>query len=160
MNCLTRFLAGSHVNFERTLLLFSLVEQYFLPLEQEVSCHHVLSCRRRELVLEGDVFVSCQNRLQQGFFLQIGDEIAGHRICLLGLIVPVGIGNNSVSEAIVSAPELARDAPGVFCVERNVHAEYHRQSSLDFRLEVIHLILGHIAINIVQRDEVHPIHHL
>lgn len=127
-------------------------------MQQEVACHHILSCRGRELLLYRDVQVTSQDGLEQRLLLEVGDEFACGLVLLLRQIVAVWLVGlvvyarcqSLVSEAFVGPPYLVG-------VEWHVHAKHDGEPALHFATKEFHLLRGDCTIYVVQADEVDPV---
>ena len=69
----------------------ALEEHHFPSVEEEVACNEILPACGRELVLEGNVLVPCQDATQQRLGLEVLDKVARHEVVLLPTVVARGL---------------------------------------------------------------------
>ncbi len=70
-----------------------LYKHHFTAVEEEVAGNEVFTTSGGELVLEGEVLMTCQDATKQGLLTQIGNEVTGDRVVLLLLVLAINSGH-------------------------------------------------------------------
>ena len=129
-------------------------------MKEEVTRYKVFAAGGRELVFGCNVFVSCKYTTKERFFLKITDEISRYGVFALAEVISIRRWQVAISKSSLVAPKAHGCSPKVIGEERHMHAYHDGKSLAHLLLEETDLSGSHIAIDIVQRDEVHSIDYL
>ena len=103
------------------------------------------------------MFVSGKDASQEGLTLKILNEIVGHGIFALTLVVTAWLGNFAIGQLCLVCPKANGSPPDIIGIERHMHTQHDGKSFGHFLLEQLNLLVGHIAIDIIKRDEVYAV---
>ena len=130
-------------------------------MEQEPACDDILPAGGGELLLGGEVQVAGKDAFEQWLLPEVGDEIAGDAFSLLEAVgLAADFGQFRVIDGALVPPEAGIGAPDVLGHEGDMHAEDDREPFFRFFPETGGLVLGDVAIDIVQGDEIHSVRDL